>query len=183
MTDQFAAFLRKNMSDMSDESKSAFHTEFRHLQNYLAIEKLRFEDRLSVIYDIETEDFELPSLILQPLVENSIKHGILPKEEGGTVRIATRETNNVFVITIADNGVGFDTRILKEKRPECHIGIDSVRMRLEHISMAKLLVSSQVGRGTNYTIIIPKEHATGKIDNYIENDGIDTCVMTSDTIE
>ena len=74
------------------------------------IEKLRFDDKLNIEYDIRDTDFEIPLLSIQPLVENAVKHGVGMKEDGGTVRISTRETETAHEVVIEDNGVGVDEK-------------------------------------------------------------------------
>lgn len=76
---------------------------------YLKLEKLRFGDRLNIAYDIRIKDFFIPSLTIQPLVENAVKHGICEKESGGTLTLRTREVSDSIIIEIIDDGKGFDT--------------------------------------------------------------------------
>ena len=84
----------------------SFPRELAHARNYAALEQLRFGNKLQVVYDIESEDFLLPALTLQPLVENAITHGIGNKRGGGTVTIATREEPDNWLITVQDDGCG-----------------------------------------------------------------------------
>ena len=99
-----------------------FERELDHLEKYLYIEKLRFADKLNIAYDIQCTDFELPLLSIQPLVENAVKHGVGMKEDGGTVTIATRETDKAYEVIISDDGVGFDTEA-KKNDGRSHIGM------------------------------------------------------------
>jgi sensor histidine kinase YesM len=82
--------------------------ELEFLQKYLEIEQVRFQDRLSVKFDIdpETLDTDVPRMILQPLVENAIKHGIGPRSGQGLVQISTRKQEDKIWIEVRDNGVG-----------------------------------------------------------------------------
>ena len=105
----FSDYLRGNMDALKQKEPAPFSKELDHIKKYLYIEKLRFQDRLNIVYDIQTEDFLLPTLSVQPLVENAVKHGIGKKKEGGTVTIATREREHTIEILISDDGVGFDT--------------------------------------------------------------------------
>lgn len=150
----FGVYLRGNMDSLSTQTLIPFCDEYQHLQHYLSIEMLRF-DNLKVIYDVEVEDFTLPSLTVQPIVENAVKHGITKGRDGGTLTIATREKEECYQITVTDDGVGFDAQqILSQERS--HIGMDNVRNRLWQMCGGSLTVESQPGVGTIATIIIPK---------------------------
>lgn len=126
-----------------------------HTKIYLSIEKKRFEDKLDIVYDIRIKDFYIPSLTMQPLVENAVKHGVRKAKEGGTVTISTTEDPNYYIITIADDGVGFDASKPPSK-PGMHIGIENVKERLWSMCCGILMIESEVGCGTNAIIKIPK---------------------------
>ena len=104
----FAKYLRGNMDSLKQKEPVPFSQELEHLKKYLYIEKLRFGKKLNLEYDIRTEDFKIPLLSVQPLVENAVKHGVGKKKKGGTVSIATRETEEAYEVIISDDGVGFD---------------------------------------------------------------------------
>ncbi len=154
-TVMFADYLRKNMDDMQRYEEMAFEKELTHLKTYLYIEKARFEDLLNIEYDIETTDFKIPTLTLQPLVENAVKHGVGKKSAGGTVRISTRRLNNCTQITVEDDGVGFDPDTKLSDTERSHIGLENVAERLELISNARMTIMSTIGKGTTVTILIP----------------------------
>ncbi len=78
--ENFSMYLRQNLEAMNRVEPIPFAEELKHLQEYLYLEKLRFGDRLNVEYDLGYEDFVLPVLSLQPIVENAVKHGILKKD-------------------------------------------------------------------------------------------------------
>lgn len=150
----FGVYLRGNMDSLTTQTLIPFRSEYQHMQHYLSIEMLRF-DNLEVIYDMEAEDFALPPLTVQPIVENAVKHGINKRRDGGTLTIATREKEECYQIIVTDNGIGFDTQqILSKERS--HIGMDNVRNRLWQMCGGSLTVESQPGVGTTATIIIPK---------------------------
>ncbi|MEG1516431.1 MAG: ATP-binding protein, partial [Clostridia bacterium] len=117
-----------------------------------------FEERLRVVYDIERADFCVPALTMQPLVENAVKHGVVKRPKGGTVTISTREWADFYEITIADNGVGFDINE-PQVDPDTHIGIQNVRDRLWSMCGGTLSIKSEVGKGTEASIKIPKGEA------------------------
>lgn len=151
----FSDFLRGNMDSLTMDKPISFEMELNHTKNYLALEKLRFEDAVHIEYDIETTMFRLPTLTLQPIVENAVRYGITKREEGGTVKISTRETDTAFTVTVEDNGVGFDIAE-KKKDGRTHIGIANVRDRLRNICGGTLDIVSVPGTGTKAVITLPK---------------------------
>ncbi len=158
--DYFARYLRANMDSISEEGCIPFEKELDHVKSYLYIEKLRFGEMLNVTYDIQTVDFSCPPLMLQTIVENAVKHGLLPKKEGGTINIITLETSNCYEIKVVDDGVGFDTsKPLEEGRS--HIGVDNTRQRLMALCEGTLSIGSRIGVGTTITMVIPKRNRFG----------------------
>ena len=155
MTIMFGDYLRKNMDDIVNPNLVPFEKEFKHLKTYLKIEKARFEDMLNIVYDIEVMDFMLPTLTLQPIVENAIKYGIRGKEEGGTVFISTKETENTYDVIVRDDGVGFDEKASSEDS-RSHVGIKNVSERLKLIGHASMDITSTVGIGTTVIIHVEK---------------------------
>ena len=151
----FSDYLRMNMESIGTNTPIPFKTEFEHTKAYLWIEELRFSDILTVKYDIAVDDFVIPPLSLQPLVENAVKHGVRGKEEGGTVIISTRRLGNTIYISVADDGMGFDT-LKTPDDSQIHLGIENVRSRLNIICNGELEISSTPGVGTLATIIIPE---------------------------
>ncbi len=107
------------------------HEELEFLQKYLEIEQTRFQDRLTVDYDVDpdTLDAEVPRLILQPLVENAIKHGVAPRMGPGAISIASRRDGERLCLSVRDNGVGLNGG----SRAKLHggVGISNTRDRLE----------------------------------------------------
>jgi two-component system sensor histidine kinase LytS len=143
-------------------------TEIKHCESYIGIEKARFEERIKVIYDIdpETKGCMLPPLTLQPLVENALGHGILPKESGGTITIGARKNGGEVDIFVQDDGVGMDDdtrRKLFEDEPSntnekgTGIAIKNVNARLVAIfgSDHALSVDSASGKGTKISFSVP----------------------------
>ena len=129
---------------------------FRVIVNkYLELEIMRYGDKIKVIQEIENEDFEIPALIIQPLVENSIKHGLSKKNTGGTISIKTFETDTEYKITVIDDGVGFDINSYN-KDGNIHIGIENVKKRIESLCSGEFIIESNINEGTKITISIPK---------------------------
>lgn len=153
----FSKFLRKNLEAMSRKNLVTIKEELEHTKVYLSLEKLRFEDELNIELDIKDNDFMLPMLTIQPIVENAVKHGINRSESGcGTVWISTEETEDSHKIVIKDDGAGFEIDSLKELG-ENHIGISNVRKRLADECGGELIIKSAPNEGTECTILIPKE--------------------------
>lgn len=154
-TAEFADYLRHNLESLNQNIPIPFEEELQHTQLYLSIERKRFEEKLNICYNIETVDFCIPSLTIQPLVENAVKHGILKRKKGGTITISTRCLDNSYEIEICDNGVGFDLLAPLEK-PSNHIGIENVRNRLWSMCAGTLTIESIIDHGTTAVIHIPK---------------------------
>jgi two-component system, LytTR family, sensor kinase len=117
--------------DVAGASAVSLQEELEFLQKYLEIEQIRFQDRLSVLYDVDAEtlDAEVPRLILQPLVENAIKHGVTPRSGRGLVQISSRIRDGALWIEIRDNGVGLSGQALS--RLNAGVGLSNTRARLE----------------------------------------------------
>ena len=154
-TINFSDYLRGNMDSLKQTAPVPFKKELEHLEKYLYIEKLRFGKKLNIEYDIQAEDFEIPLLSVQPLVENAVKHGVGMKEDGGTVTVSTRETEESFEVIVSDDGVGFDTNEVKNDG-RSHVGMENTRRRLKDMCSADVVITSAVGEGTTAKIIIPK---------------------------
>lgn len=157
-TIDFAEYLRENMNYIDSKEPIPFEDEMNHIRKYIALEELRFPEKLNVEYDIACTDFRIPALSVQPLVDNAVKHGVCKSRNGGTVRISSRESENAFTVTVEDNGVGFDPSV-KLNDGKKHIGIESARVRIEGMLGGTLTVKSAVGQGTTATIVIPKGSA------------------------
>ncbi len=155
VTAEFADYLRHNLDTLNQSTPVPFSEELQHTELYLSLEKKRFAEKLCVVYDIETKDFCIPSLTVQPLVENAVKHGVLKRKRGGKVTIATRNTDSCHEIIIADDGVGFGPSNLLPD-PHLHVGIENVRDRLRSMCQGTLTIESEVGFGTKAVIRIPK---------------------------
>lgn len=152
---EFAAYLRGTIDSLTAKKCIPFDKELSHVKNYLAIEKKRFGERVKVEYDIETKNFCIPTLTLQPMVENAVKYGISKKEQGGTIVIHTEKKGSEYLIVIKDDGVGFD-RNSEMEDGRAHVGINNVCNRLESMCNGKMDIKSTVGEGTEVTIHIPE---------------------------
>lgn len=158
-------YFRRNLHDSGGYVTLA--EELEHIEAYLAIERARFGEKLKVVYEIEpgVERFVVPGLILQPLVENAVKHGLLPKREGGTVTIkARRLERQVLELTVSDDGVGMDTSVSIAQQQQkdgrrrlSGIGLSNVKSRLQSIYGPPygIVIASRPHQGTTCTIQLP----------------------------
>ena len=109
--------------------------ELNQVDTYIKIEKVRFGDKLNIIYDVDESlyNFQIPSLIIQPLVENSIKHGILKKRDNGCVKIIIKKIDKDIEVTIEDDGIGIEQSIIDnlDKQIKENIGLKNVHQRLK----------------------------------------------------
>lgn len=154
-------YFRTNIAQEVEEV--ALYKEIEHINSYIQIEKARFGDKLEIIYNIpEDIDCKLPPLLLQPIVENAIKHGVLNKIEGGTVEITAINYKNETKLIVKDNGVGIPKDIMKSlfetKNTKESIGLSNVNERLKNKYGDKygLQIETEVDRGTIATMVIPK---------------------------
>lgn len=156
----FSDYLRGNMDSLAQKELVKFEQELEHTRQYLHLEKLRFRDKLEITYDIQVLDFWLPVLTLQPIVENAVRYGASKRYSGGTIAICTVDAGQVYRITVADNGEGFDPeRPLMNDYDDgrSHMGIANVRARLLAMCGGTLRIVSEIGKGTMAVIEIPKD--------------------------
>ena len=156
--DQFTEYLRHNMDALTDDQPISFPQELEHVKRYLEIQKLRFDTALNVEYDLGCTDFKLPTLTLQPIVENAVTHGVRKNSKGnGLVTIRSRECPDRYEISVTDNGPGFVPDTAPGDGERSHVGIKNVRERLRYVSGGELEIHSVLGEGTTVTLILPKE--------------------------
>ena len=155
--DQFTDFLRHNMDSLTDDQPISFEKELAHVRCYLDLLQLRFGDSLHVEYDLECTDFRIPTLTLQPLVENAVSYGVRKNPKGnGLVIIRTRELPESYEVSVIDNGPGFVPDNVPGDSERSHIGIQNVRSRLHSAIGAELTIRSEPGKGTAAVMILPK---------------------------
>ena len=155
----FSKYLRGNLDSIKQKKMISFADELKHLQAYLSLEKIRYDDYLDIKYDIKATEFFIPPLTVQPLVENAVNHGIGDLPGGGLVTISTEEKRDYYEIRVSDNGVGFDPETVPEDG-RSHLGIMNVRSRLNIMCHGTLDIKSAPGDGTVAIIQIPKGGAT-----------------------
>jgi LytS/YehU family sensor histidine kinase len=146
--------------DRSGAPGVSLQEEIEFLQKYLEIEQTRFHDRLRVNFDIdpETLDAEVPRMILQPLVENAIKHGVSPKPGEGLVQIASKRLGNTLWVEVSDNGVGLTAGARAQLRSG--VGLSNTRDRLECLyGQAHRIEFSDGAKGLAVRLEIPFHRA------------------------
>lgn len=152
----FAKYLRGNMDSIEEAGLVPIEKELQHTRLFLEIEQLRFGEALEVRYDIACDNFNIPALTVEPLVENAVRHGVRENPGGrGTVTITTREASDHYEVSVADDGPGFDSANVPGDG-ENHVGIANVRERLTQVCRGILTFESVPGRGTTAKIRIPK---------------------------
>ena len=151
-------YLRHNMDSMISDKPISFQKELSHVETYLKLQKLRFGDDLQVTYHLECTDFCLPSLTLQPLVENAVSYGVRKSPNGvGTVTIRSAVHGDYIELTVEDDGPGFEYEEQSDEGERSHIGLKNVKQRLRDICNAELVIDSALGKGTRATILLPKK--------------------------
>ncbi|MFH2092986.1 MAG: histidine kinase, partial [Pseudomonadota bacterium] len=159
-----SSYMRKNLD--SSRGFVKLSDELEQIHSYLAIEQARFGDRINVRMDVDEncKDWPIPPLLIQPLVENSIKHGILRNEHGGEIRIQVTQENGMLKVSVADDGVGMDPKqiesifLLKTMESSKEgIGLINTNLRLEQIYGPdhRLFIKSRPGFGTIISFKIP----------------------------
>ena len=148
--EQCAAHLRL-ITDSAVDDLIPFEDEIRNVMNYFELENLRANGKLGLLLDIDYDEFSVPVLSIQPLVENAIRHGGLREKQDGCITLSSVKNDDCITVTVSDNGVGFDPETV-----HAGVGIENTRKRFELIH-AEMQIDSARGGGTRVTIIIPTE--------------------------
>ena len=149
----FAKYLRGNFGELDNPKPILMSQEMEHVHHYVKIENVRFPD-MTFSFEMNSNDFHIPALTIQPIVENAIKHGLMKLSYGGTIKVVSYETEDSYCVTVEDDGVGFDTSVLLDERK--HLGIRNIRGRLKAMVNGSLEIESTIGVGTKVLITIPK---------------------------
>ncbi len=152
--EEFAIYLRQNINSLNQESLIPVKKEIEHSKVYSDIEEVRFPS-IRIEYDIADEDFLIPPLTIQPMVENAIRHGVRGKKHGW-VSVSTFREGDYHVISIRDNGKGFDVeKMIIDTENGDHIGVRNVRDRIIDMTGGTFSLESVIGEGTSITMKIP----------------------------
>jgi two-component system, LytTR family, sensor kinase len=153
MLERLSDLLRLTLDRVGTQHVS-LKDELDFLHKYLEIEKTRFGDRLQIHIDVEPEtlDAAVPNLVLQPLVENALRHGIGPKIGGGRVDISARHESDTLWLQVRDNGVG-----LSQDAFHKGVGLTNTRSRLQHLygDRHRFECHTPPGGGLSVTVVIP----------------------------
>ena len=150
----FAKYLRGNFGELDNPKPILMSQEMEHVHHYVSIENVRFPD-MTFSFEMNSDDFHIPALTIQPIVENAIKHGLMKLPRGGSICVVSYETDTHYCVSVEDDGVGFDPSELLEDRK--HVGIRNIRGRLKAMVNGTLEINSTEGGGTTVLIKIPKE--------------------------
>ena len=165
---KLATILRRLLN--SSEAFAPLREEFEFIDNYLDIEVVRFgREKLRVVKELDPTslDVVVPSMLLQPLIENSIKHGLAPKIEGGSIYLRSRVTNSRLIIEVEDDGVGMGSAQLEESSSWSGMGIGmaniSERLQVLYGDTARMTIDSHEGKGTLIRIRLPLIEAASSV--------------------
>ena len=150
----FAKYLRGNFGELDNPKPILMSQEMAHVHHYVSIENVRFPD-MTFKFEMNSEDFYIPALTVQPIVENAIKHGLMKLSKGGTIKVVSYETDEDYCVSVVDDGGGFDTNAEIDNRK--HLGLRNIRERLKVMVGGTLEIESTIGVGTKVLIRIPKE--------------------------
>lgn len=153
-------YMRHSFDFKNLETYIAFEEELEFVKAYVRIEQARFKDRLNMIYEIDdTEGMIMPPLLLQPLVENAIRHGIRKNETGRTVILRVKNMQENYLIEIEDDGAGMTPERLEaihQEKGGSGVGLANIQKRLKMLYGTQLFIESRQGKGTKVVIILPK---------------------------
>ena len=168
MISKLATILRRLLN--STDSFVPLREEVEFIDNYLDIEVVRFgKDKLRVVKELAPDslDMMVPSMLLQPLVENSIKHGLASKVEGGSIHLRSRLSDSGLVIEVEDDGVGIRTNHQPKSDSDRGAGIGmanvSERLQVLYGDSARMTIDSQAGKGTLVRIRLPLLQTEGGV--------------------
>jgi len=156
---QLSGYLRSSFVLMESDECIPFEKELELIRFYIKIQQTRFVGCIEVEENIQVKDFNVPSLTLEPLVENAIRHGIQGLGRTGHILIETSETENAYIIVIQDDGGGFNVEMVRRKimeRNNGHVGLKNVERRLMLMARGSFGIESKIGVGTKVTVTIPK---------------------------
>jgi LytS/YehU family sensor histidine kinase len=148
-------FLRRVLED-SNRQEVSLSEEIEYLQKYLEIQKVRFAERLAVKVQVPSEllESQVPSLILQPMVENAIKHGIAKRAQGGEIRVSAVRLNGMLKLTVYNDGPALAAH---SKNGRSGIGISNTRTRLQSLygNSFELSLQNHGGHGVEAAVSVP----------------------------
>lgn len=149
----FSDYLRDALNVMEENTLIPFSREMRTVRNYLDLERMRFGDKVRVRYRVGADSFMLPPFTVQPLVENSVKHGLANASGGGEIIIASYESEDCYAVSVSDTYEGFDQERSKGEGSAVKYIRDILKLTVD----GTLMIRSEPGKGTVSLITIPKK--------------------------
>lgn len=149
----FVRYLRSNVDVLQQNDKLIpFDQEMAHLRDYVALEKIHYDENIGFLEELQVRDFLMPPLVLQPLVENAIHHGFDKMERIGSITLRVTRSEDTVMIVVADDGAGFD-----QSKPmrDGAVGVENVRFRLKNMIDGTMEMKSRPGEGTRVIITMP----------------------------
>lgn len=166
---EFSQYLRSCFDFVNLEDLIPIENELNLVYSYLAIEKARFGDILEINYEIDETDMLIPPLILQPLVENAVNHGIRKKRTAGEVTVYVKDNNEYITLGVKDNGVGLEYEkmnfLLDNSEESRGVGLYNINRRLNKMYHASLVMDNVESGGLNVYMNIPKKLGGTKVES------------------
>ncbi len=157
----FSQFLRSRLKQQDWSRRFTIEQELAHIKAYVELEKARFDERLDVVIDVDESVLQakIEPLIVQPLIENAIQHGVMVRKAGGLVQLIIRKQEDQIHIMVSDDGVGFDPDQLSLKREpdrgNKHIGLRNILKRISFLPDTQIQITSEKNQGTSIIIQFP----------------------------
>lgn len=144
----FSQYLRRSFDFKSSDQLVCLSNEIDLAMSYIAIEKARFGSRLEINFHVEEciGDVKVPILVLQPIIENAIIHGVLPKPQGGTIDVQIRKEEQWLFFSVKDDGIGMSKQDIEQNGSK--IGLANIEFRLDKLYKQKLQIESDANTGT-----------------------------------
>ncbi|MFJ7886925.1 ATP-binding protein [Lysinibacillus xylanilyticus] len=161
-------FLRESFKLQNIDELVPIEDELNLVRSYLYIHKERFGERINVTWDLEVStNVLIPSLIIQPLIENALKHGILPRENGGNIHIRIVDYDTYIEITVSDDGIGMDNTtmerlLVRRSETSTGIGLLNTDLRLKQHYGKGLQIKSDLNQGTAISFVVLKKKEISK---------------------
>lgn len=160
MTGDFAKYARYRVDGVERmEETVSFSRELRSIRAYTDIKQAQLGARFSMIFDVDTQEFEILPLTVQPLVENAVIHAVQKRSEGGEVILRVRETQKGYQIEVIDNGAGPGAVETKNDEQRTSTAINNVNTRLEYYGIAPVKLEPNELGGMTASLISPKQIA------------------------
>lgn len=158
---ELSNYLRESFNFNNMNGLLPLSKELSLIKSYLFIEKARYSDKLNYLFEVDDRiECDVPHLILQPIVENAVRHGILESRAGGTVKISAKNSDEYVLLCVEDDGIGIKEEniplLLKNELENVGIGLYNVQKRMLALYGHGVEVKSELGKGTSICLKIPR---------------------------